>query len=66
MQYISDWLATAIGFDPVRPVMKVYARKLYDLGFRSFEMIEHAVCTKQDVAAFDWMKNTARPALLPH
>jgi hypothetical protein len=39
--------------------MEVYACKFFDLGFHSVELIE-LVCTKEEVAKFDWMKRVRR------
>jgi hypothetical protein len=52
---IREWFVTVIGCKPVKGEMEAYAKKFYDLGLHSIEMIV-SLCTKEDVARFDWMK----------
>ena len=53
---ISDWLETeAIGFDPDKMEMGLYAQKFVDLGYHSVKMIQELL-TPDEVASFVWMK----------
>jgi len=50
---ISKWLVE-IGSNPNQYEMATYARKLYDHGFQSVEMIVKW-CIKEDIEGLDWI-----------
>jgi len=53
VERIREWLVK-IGYDPNQEEMTIYARKFYDHGFHSVQMIVN-VCTKEDIIGFDWI-----------
>ena len=60
---LCDWLTTeAIGYNPAKQEMNVYAEKLFDLGLHSAEMVVD-VCTPEQVDEFNWMKPFHRQML---
>jgi len=60
---LCDWLTTeAIGYNPAKQEMNVYAGKLFDLGLHSAEMVVN-VCTPEQVDEFNWMKPFHRQML---
>ena len=53
---ICRWLETeVIGYNPNSFEMRRYARRFFDLGFHSVDLIRE-VCTPEDIESFEWMK----------
>jgi hypothetical protein len=52
---ITEWFIMVVGCNPFQEEMEACARRLFDLGFHSVELIE-LVCVKGEGIAFVWTK----------